>query len=85
MPKTTPKTTMIKIGSVWKGQTKEGIAFYSGPISVPFPILLDKNHRILVFKNKSENERAPDLDILIAEATPTEEQSKTFDDDEALF
>jgi len=79
-----PKSQMIKIGSVWKGQTKEGIVFYSGNISVPFPIMLDKSNRILIFKNKSDHAHAPDLDILISEQQ--EKQSETSEnDEEALF
>ena len=80
-----PKTQMIKIGSVWKGQSEEGIVYYSGPISVPFPIMLDKNCRILIFKNKSDNKDAPDLDILITEKQPKQERQAKASDDEAIF
>jgi len=79
------KTQMVKIGSVWKGQSEEGVVYYSGPISVPFPIMLDKNNRILIFKNKSENKDAPDLDVLIAEKQSKQDrQTKASDDDEAF-
>lgn len=58
---------MIKIGSVWRYENEKKGTYFSGRIDLPCPILLSPGTSILLFKNRSEHEKAPALDILIAE------------------
>lgn len=80
-----PKSNMIKIGSVWKSTKEDGSVYYSGTIDVPFPITLSSNNRILIFKNRSEHEKSPAMDILIAEAQPPRTQDTQADDPDVPF
>ena len=61
---------MIKIGSVWKYEKEDGTIYFKGRMDLPCPVILEKNVSILLFKNKSDHEKSPALDILIAEDKP---------------
>lgn len=75
------KSNIMKIGSVWKSTKEDGTVYYSGNIDVPCPITLNGSNRILIFKNKSEHEKSPALDILIAEALPPRAAPASTPDD----
>ena len=65
---------MLKIGALWRREKKDDEGntkvFFSGNFDIPCPMLIDKNTSIICFKNKSEHEKAPALDIFIAENKP---------------
>jgi len=69
---------MIKIGALWKRE-KDGSVFFSGQIDTPCPIILNPETSVLLFKNKSEHEKSPYFDILIAE---NRKQNDNQDDEE---
>jgi hypothetical protein len=72
---------MMKIGSVWKSTKEDGSVYYSGNIDVPCPITLSDDNRILIFKNRSEHEKSPALDILISKGLPQKKASSPPADD----
>jgi len=80
-----PKNNIMKIGSVWKSTKEDGTVYYSGNIDVPFSITLNNNNRILIFKNRSDHEKSPAMDILIAEAQPPRTQTQNQDDSDVPF
>ena len=61
---------MIKIGSVWRYEKEDGTVYFSGKVDAPCSIILEKNAKVLLFANKSDHEKSPALDILIAEDKP---------------
>jgi len=79
------RNNMVKIGSVWKSTKEDGTVYYSGTIDVPFPITLSSDNRILIFKNRSEHEKSPAMDVLIAEAQPARTQTQDTDNDDVPF
>ena len=58
---------MIKIGAVWKRE-KDGKTYFTGRVDLPVPVILNPEMSILLFKNKSEHEKSPALDVFIAES-----------------
>jgi len=61
---------MIKIGSLWRHEKEDSKVIFRGKVDVPCPIILEKGMSFVLFKNKSDHEKAPALDILIAEDKP---------------
>jgi len=61
---------MLKIGSVWRYEKEDGPVYFKGRIDLPCPIILGPGVSVLLFKNKSDHEKSPALDILIAEDKP---------------
>jgi len=61
---------MIKVGSLWRHENEDSKVIFRGKVDLPCPILLEKNTSILLFKNTSDHEKSPVLDILIAEDKP---------------
>ena len=61
---------MIKIGSLWRHEKEDSKVIFRGKVDVPCPIILEKGMSFVLFKNKSDHEKAPALDILLAEDTP---------------
>jgi len=57
---------MDKIGVLWKRE-KDGKVYFSGHMDRKYQIILTPNTPIVLWRNKSENEKAPYYDILIAE------------------
>jgi len=61
---------MIKIASLWRPGKEGSKVIYRGKVDVPCPIILEKGMVFVLFENKSDHEKAPVLDILLAEDTP---------------
>jgi len=61
---------MLKIGSVWRYEKEDETVYFKGRIDLPCPVILEPGVSILLFKNKSDHEKSPALDILIAEDKP---------------
>jgi len=75
---------MIKIGAVWKKENEKKGTFFIGKIDLPMPIILNPGMTIMLFKNRSDHEQAPALDVLISK--PQEKQeSKNVEDDLTEF
>lgn len=80
------KTSTIKIGSVWKNIRSDGTHFYSGSIDTPCPVLINKDNRIMVFKNESTAENSPVMDIVIIEGNkPQNDETTTQEVDSGSF
>lgn len=72
---------MIKIGAVWKYEKEETGTYFKGRIDLPVPILLNPGTSILLFKNRSDHEKAPALDVLIDEPQKKQNESKNVEAD----
>jgi len=72
---------MIKIGALWKYENEKQGTYFKGRIDLPIPIILNPGTAILLFKNRSDHEKAPALDILIAEPSKEKEANKNVEDD----
>ena len=59
---------MLKICGLWKRKTKEEKTFYVGNIDV-------LGLTVFIFQNKSDNPKAPALDLFIAKSQPQEAKS----------
>ena len=59
---------MIKIGALWKCEKEGSKVKFTGKVDLPIPVILEPGASILLFLNKSEHEKAPVLDIFIAES-----------------
>jgi len=71
---------MIKIASLWRPGKEGSKVIYRGKVDVPCPIILEKGMVFVLFENKSDHERAPVLDILLAEDTPKPQASSNNSD-----
>lgn len=58
---------MFKIGAVWKKEHETKGAYFVGRVDCPVPIIINPGTSIWLFKNRSDHEKAPALDILISE------------------
>lgn len=58
---------MKKVGALWKREKADGTVFFSGQLDMPCPVILNSEVSILLFKNKSDHEKSPYFDILVAE------------------
>jgi len=58
---------MNKVGALWKREKSDGTVFFAGQLDTVFPIILGPGLSIMLFKNKSEHEKSPYFDIIIAE------------------
>jgi len=76
---------MLKIGSVWKYEKDDGTIYFKGRVDLPCSVLLDKGVSILLFKNKSDHEKSPALDVLIAEDKPKPQQQQNASNSDADF
>jgi hypothetical protein len=50
----------VKLGGVWKRNSKDGRVYYQGKIS--------DNMKILIFEVQKKNEKQPDLEVFLAPA-----------------
>ncbi len=66
---------MIKLCGLWKKKTKEEKTFYVGNIDV-------LGLTVLIFQNKSDNPKAPALDLFIAKSQPQEQHTDSGKDEE---
>lgn len=66
----------IKTG-LWKKQSKKGNNYYGGQIKIG-----DKEYWIKIFKNNKENEKQPDLNLLLSPKMeiPRNESQDALDD-----
>ncbi len=64
---------MIKIGAIWKQTKEDGTVYFKGKIDVPGAVLLNDGTDVLLFRSKSENEKAPYFDLVIAKPKPKTE------------
>ena len=77
---------MLKIGSVWRYEKEDETVYFKGRIDLPCPVVLGPGISILLFKNKSDHEKSPALDILIAEDKPKPQpQSKNESNSDVDF
>jgi len=65
---------MVKIGAIWKNTTEEGKTYFKGKIDLPAPMMIGEGLDILLFRSKSEHEKAPYFDICIAKPLPKKEK-----------
>jgi len=77
---------MQKIGAFWKYEKEDGTVYFKGRIDFPAGLILNDETDVLLFKNRSEHEKSPVLDLLIAKRQPKKQQqandqSSDFDDD----
>ena len=70
---------MIKLGSLWRPEKEDSKVVFRGKVDVSCPVILEKGMVFLLFKNKSDHEKSPVLDILIAEDTPKPQASSNSD------
>ena len=64
---------MIKIGAVWSRKKEDGTPYFKGTVDCPVGVVLADGLDILLFKNKSDHENAPDFDVLVAKPRPKPE------------
>lgn len=57
---------MFKIGAVWKKEHEKKGTYFVGRVDCPMPIIINPGTSIWLFKNRSDHEKAPALDILIS-------------------
>ena len=72
---------MIKIGAVWKKEHEKKGTYFIGRIDLPVPIILNPGMSILLFKNRSDHEKAPALDVMISEPQEKKETNKNVESD----
>lgn len=78
---------MVKIGAIWKQTKEDGTVYFKGRIDFPAAVVLSEGTEVLLFRSKSEHEKAPYFDLLIAkprpkqEAKPTSKAASEYDDD----
>jgi len=81
---------MQKIGAFWKYTKEDGTIYFKGRIDFPANLIIGEDTDILLFKNKSDHEKSPALDLLIAKRQPRKPQpaaqssangESAFDDD----
>lgn len=58
---------MLKIGALWKREKDDGTVYFSGKVDIPVSITLAPGTSLLLFKNRSEHEQSPTLDVFVAE------------------
>jgi uncharacterized protein (DUF736 family) len=63
---------MQKIAGVWQKEKDDGTPYFSGKIQLDAPIIISDELYLYVFKNKSDHEKSPQYDILIAKPTKKE-------------
>ena len=62
---------LLKIGSLWKGQDKNGNDMFSGNVDVPVDVTLNDTKRIVVlFNERKEAENHPDFQIFVTKNEP---------------
>jgi len=81
---------MQKIGAFWKYTKEDGTTYFKGKIDFPAGIIVNEETDLLLFKNRSDHEKAPVLDLLIGKRQPRKPQpaaqssangESAFDDD----
>ena len=62
---------LLKIGSLWRGEDKNGNEMFSGNVDVPVQVTLDDTKRIVVlFNDRKEAENHPDFQIFVTKNEP---------------
>jgi hypothetical protein len=62
---------LLKIGSLWRGEDKNGNEMFSGNVDVPVQVTLDDTKRIVVSIQRPEGKRKhPDFQIFVTKNEP---------------
>ena len=62
---------LLKIGSLWRGEDKNGNEMFSGNVDVPVQLTLDDTKRIVVlFNDRKESDKHPDFQIFVTKNEP---------------
>jgi uncharacterized protein (DUF736 family) len=62
---------LLKIGSLWKGNDKNGNEMFSGNVSVPAGVTIDDTHRIVcLFNDRKTAENQPDFQVYVTKNEP---------------
>lgn len=57
---------LLQIGSLWKGEDKNGNDMFSGNVDVPAGVVIDDTHRIVVLTNERKTaQNHPDFHIFV--------------------
>jgi hypothetical protein len=70
---------MIKIGALWRCEKENSKVKFTGKVDLPTPLILTPGLSILLFKNKSEHEKSPVLDVFIADSGQKQNGNKSAD------
>ncbi len=72
---------MVKIGAIWKQTKEDGTIYFKGRVDFPGQIIIGEGTDILLFKSKSQHEKAPYFDVLIAKPRPKQERASRSESD----
>jgi uncharacterized protein (DUF736 family) len=62
---------LLKIGSLWRGEDKNGNEMFSGNVDIPVGVIVDDTKRIVVlFNDRKEADNHPDFQIFVTKNEP---------------